>query len=397
MTSNEVCLGDFYPVRGGSVNPSKYVDETFELFSIPAYDRGQADKLPGSKIESSKKLFKPNDVLLSRIVPHIRRCWIVPQEKGLRQIGSGEWIVFRSGNMFPGYLRYYLLSDLFNSKFMSTVKGIGGSLLRADPKQVSKFKIPLPPLDEQKQIAAILDAADELRQKDKALIAKYDELTQSLFLDMFGDPVTNPKGWETKSIEQLIIQQKGALKRGPFGGALKKEIFVNEGYLVYEQYHALNNDFTMARYFIDENKFKELQGFEVKPGDIIISCSGVNLGRLAIVPKEAKKGIINQALLKLTLDNEIMSNILFTYIFTDVNFKGKFFGFQRGSGVPNFPPMSTFKRFKFICPPRKVQKQFAERIQAMEAQKMLASESLIKSEDLFNSLLQKAFKGELTR
>ena len=62
----------------------------------------------------------------------------------------------------------------------------------------SKVKIPLPPLDQQKKIAAILDAADAYRQKTKSLIEKYDELTQSLFLDMFGDPVTNPKGWDKK-------------------------------------------------------------------------------------------------------------------------------------------------------------------------------------------------------
>ena len=65
----------------------------------------------------------------------------------------------------------------------------------------SQVEIPLPPLATQQKIAAILDAADELRQKDKALVAKYDELTQALFLDMFGDPVTNPKGWEKVALK----------------------------------------------------------------------------------------------------------------------------------------------------------------------------------------------------
>ena len=209
MSSAETHLGAFYPSRGESVDPSRYLDERFELFSIPAYDRGLADQVTGSEIGSGKKLLQPNDVILSRIVPHIRRCWIVPENGKYRQIGSGEWIIFRSKSIVPGYLRYYLLSDLFNSKFMSTVKGVGGSLLRADPRQVAKFKIPLPPLEEQKQIAAILDAADELRQKDKALIAKYDELTQSLFLDMFGDPVTNPKGWEKSELGKVCSVQGG--------------------------------------------------------------------------------------------------------------------------------------------------------------------------------------------
>jgi len=173
-------------------------------------------------------------------------------------------------------------------------------------------------------------------------------------------------------IENLVSETKGAIKRGPFGGALKKDIFVSEGYLVYEQYHALNNDFSMARYFIDEKKFEELKGFKVSPGDVIISCSGVNLGKLAIIPKNAKEGIINQALLKITLNSNIMSNLLFTFIFTNKNFKGKFFGNHRGSGVPNFPPMAVFKKFNFICPPIKLQNQFAQHIEKIEQQKQLA-------------------------
>jgi len=263
-------------------------------------------------------------------------------------------------------------------------------------KYLKALQIPLPPLDQQKKIAAILDAADAYRQKTKALIEKYDELTQSLFLDMFGDPVTNPKGWENKTIESITIMEKGSIKRGPFGGALKKEIFVEEGYLVYEQYHALNNDFTFGRYFIDEAKFQELKGFEVKAGDIIISCSGVYLGKLAVVPQGAKPGIINQALLKVTLDQSIMTNHFFTFHFRQKNFRETFFDANRGAGIPNFPPMSSFKKFPFVVPPINLQKQFTKRVKAIEAQKAQAEASLAQAENLFNSLLQRAFKGELT-
>ena len=335
-----------------------------------------------------KKMSIPGDILFSVRAPvgptninNIDAC-----------LGRGLCAIRCTDKVIQKYLLHYLRAN----EHKIAALGTGSTFKAITIKELKLIPIPLPPLEEQKQIAAILDAADELRQKDKALIAKYDALTQSLFLDMFGDPVTNPKGWETSTIESLIDSRKGALKRGPFGGALKKEIFVDEGYLVYEQFHALNNDFTMARYFIDENKFNELRGFEVKPGDIIISCSGVYLGKLAIVPENARKGIINQALLKITLNPGRMTNILFTYIFRDINFKRKFFGYQRGSGVPNFPPMSTFKRFEFICPPIKLQIQFSDQIGVIESQKAIANESLHKSEALFNSLLQKAFKRELT-
>ena len=271
----------------------------------------------------------------------------------------------------------------------------GATIPHISRPSLENLKIPLPPLEQQKKIAAILDAADIYRQKTKALITKYDELTQSLFLDMFGDTVSNPKGWKTKTIEQLVKKQKYSLKRGPFGGALKKEIFVKDGYLVYEQYHALNNDFSMARYFIDEKKYKELIGFAVNPKDIIISCSGVYLGKLAIIPENAREGIINQALLKVTLDESKIRNDFFVFHFTQQNFKQKYFDSNRGAGVPNFPPMKVFKQFPFISPPIELQNKFAERIQAIEVQKTQAQDSLAQAEDLFNSLLQRAFKGDL--
>ena len=84
----------------------------------------------------------------------------------------------------------------------------GQRLYSTNYSKCQEIEIPLPPLDQQKKIAAILDAADGYRQKTKALIAKYDELTQSLFLDMFGDPVTNPKGFEGSKLGLLVRKTK---------------------------------------------------------------------------------------------------------------------------------------------------------------------------------------------
>jgi type I restriction enzyme S subunit len=260
-------------------------------------------------------------------------------------------------------------------------------------KDIQNILIPLPPLETQKRIADILDAADALRQKDQELLRKYDELAQAIFIDMFGDPVKNEKGWEVKSIENLVSPQKHSIKRGPFGGALKKEIFIDKGYLVYEQFHALNNDFSFARYYINEDKYQELIAFDVKPKDIIISCSGVYLGKLAIVPDNAKPGIINQALLKLTLDETKYKNAFFVSVFTQENFKEKYFASERGAAIPNFPPMSTFKEFKFICPPIALQEKYLAKIYLIKHQKGLVKKT--HSDKLFLSLLQKAFKGEL--
>ena len=287
------------------------------------------------------------------------------------------------------YLLYILakeLKEIEDKTSFVTVKHLS-------VKKIEEIEITLPPLSTQQRIAEILDKADALRRKDQALLKKYDDLAQAIFMDMFGDPVKNEMGWDVKTIEEIVVKDKHAIKRGPFGGALKKEIFVESGYLVYEQYHALNNDFSFARYYIDEEKYKELKAFEVKPKDIIISCSGIYLGKLAVIPKEAKRGIINQALLKVTLDENIYLNEFFIKIFTQENFKEKYFASERGAAIPNFPPMSAFKEFKFICPPLKIQKIYLSKVENLKEQVELLKSK--KSENLFQSLLQQAFKGEL--
>ncbi len=119
------------------------------------------------------------------------------------------WNVDTAFGLMPGaeldnkFFYYYCTTYNFMKHNKATTLP---SLTKAD---LLKIKIPLPPLDQQKTIAAILDAADTYRQKTKALVAKYDELTQSLFLDMFGDPVTNPKGWEVKTVYQVCAKIYG--------------------------------------------------------------------------------------------------------------------------------------------------------------------------------------------
>lgn len=369
-------------------------DGNFDIEYNPKY-------LPDSYTQKYKDfLLKDGDIVIAMTDmandPKILGVPTIVDTKGydlLLNQRVGKLIFHKKDEVDVRFLQYSLNRKSVR-KYYTQFAG-GGLQLNVGKKEVLSVKIPLPPLPQQQKIANILDAADALRQNDKALIAKYDELTQALFLDMFGDPVSNPKGWEIKNIEQITKSGKSSIKRGPFGGALKKEIFVEDGYLVYEQFHALNNDFSRSRYFIDENKFNELKGFEVHPNDIIISCSGVYLGKLAIVPKGARKGIINQALLKITLDESKMKNDFFVFLFSHKNFREKYFDANRGAGIPNFPPMSEFKKFPFISPSMKLQEQFVERVAVIEEQKAIAQKSLEHSESLFNSLLQKAFKGEL--
>ena len=112
------------------------------------------------------------------------------------------------------------------------------------------------------------------------------------------------EGWESRSLGDVC-----EFVRGPFGGSLTKSCFRSSGFAVYEQQHAIYNQFNDIRYFIDEEKFREMQRFELRPGDLIMSCSGT-MGKAAIAPEGIGPGIINQALLKLRPRKDISVEFL---------------------------------------------------------------------------------------
>ncbi|RAQ42859.1 hypothetical protein B9S53_12085 [Arthrospira sp. O9.13F] len=140
-----------------NVDPSKFPNEIFELYSVPAYANKEPDIVPGSSIHSVKQLVQPGDVLLCKIVPHLNRVWIVQERGQYRQIASGEWIVVRSEIVDSDYLRYELTEPAFRSAFMQTVSGVGGSLMRARTKAVAEIQLATAPLNEQRRIVAKLD------------------------------------------------------------------------------------------------------------------------------------------------------------------------------------------------------------------------------------------------
>lgn len=295
--------------------------------------------------------------------------------------------------VFPKYLLYILFANHqygFTGGFQNKTTGIINLQLA---RYIDKTKIPLPPIDQQKRIASILDTADAYRQKTKALIEKYDELAQSLFLDMFGDTWTNPMGWDFYLVEDLAAKEKHSIKAGPFGSSLKKEYYVESGYKIYGQEQVIKDDLSFGDYYIDESKFLSLKNCKVKEGDILISLVGT-YGKIAIVPENYEQGIINPRLMKITPNQEIIRpDFLKTLLRSSgvlLQTKNK----SRG-GTMDIVNVGIMRKIKVPLPPLELQNQFAERVQAIEAQKAQAQASLAQAEDLFNSLLQRAFKGEL--
>ena len=221
-------------------------------------------------------------------------------------------------------------------------------------------------------------------QIKKQQLSKLDELVKSRFVELFGDPETNPNGWEQVTVGDVC----SSIVRGPFGSALKKEFFVepsNSTYKVYEQKHAIQKSATIGTYYITEEKYQELKRFECLSGDILMSCSGT-MGELYQLPEECERGIINQALCKFTLNDKMLPICFLTYMRQTIgNLETK------GSGIKNIAAVSYVKAMPINLPPMSVQMEFEHFCKQTDKSKLAIQKSLEKLETLKKALMQKYF------
>lgn len=368
----------------GSVDPTAFPEEEFDLYSIPAFDQGTPEVLRGSAIGSAKQIVQPGDVLLSRIVPHIRRAWVVGHERGRRIIASGEWIVFRGEAIEPRYLRHVLVSDRFHAEFMCTVSGVGGSLLRARPAYVGKIKIPLPSLPEQRRIAEILDKADALRAKRRSALAQLDTLTQSIFLDMFGDPATNPKGWRREQFGEVCDSRLGKMLDTKQQTGQHRRPYLrnaNVQWFRFDLNEVLQMDF-------DEDDRKVLR---LKPGDLLI-CEGGEPGRAAVWHGEIEECYFQKALHRARPNPQLASSDYLAWLL--------WFLAQRGvlSGVTSATiahlTAEKLAVLPAMLPPIDLQLEFTRRLKGVNHVRRTCRAAQTILDRAFSALQQSAFLGE---
>ena len=158
-----------------TVTPSVYGDSKVELWSIPAFDAGSPEIVEAKLIGSSKKVIVPGDVLLAKIVPHIKRAWVVSEKNEFIKLASTEWIVFHSERYFSEFLTMALTEPIFHAKLLSTISGMG-SLKRANPKKLGEFYIPCPPIQEQIRIMEKLSKLKSIIDNYQFEHLKYTEL-----------------------------------------------------------------------------------------------------------------------------------------------------------------------------------------------------------------------------
>ncbi len=198
--------------------------------------------------------------------------------------------------------------------------------------------------------------------------------------------------WEKKKLFDILKSKGEGIKRGPFGGALKKEIFKNSGFAIYEQKNAIYDN-QHFRYFIDEEKYNEMIGFAVKQGDIIMSCSGT-IGKLSLIPEDAKIGIINQALIRFRTNNTILNTYFLIYMRSQYMQK-KILESNPGSAITNLIPVKELKLLNFPLPNINEQQKIGEFFSKLDQQIELEEQKLEKLEEQKKGYMQKVFSQEL--
>lgn len=315
-----------------------------------------------SEVSGSYTYFADGDVLLAKITPCFENGKLGIAE-GLENgigFGSSEFVVLRPQPLVDTkYLYYFLSQQSFRDAGERVMSGAVGH--KRVPKEfIENTKIPLPSVQEQKRIVTMLDEAfidiDKARKLTEQNLKNARELFESYLSQTFE---SRTKEWKKQKFGDVCH-----FVRGPFGGALKKNTFKSQGYAVYEQQHAIYDQFKDIRYFVDDEKFEQMSRFELFPGDLIISCSGT-MGKIAIAPPNIKRGIINQALLKLTPRGDITAQFLKIWM-ESPNFQREIESRAQGAAIRNMASVKILKDIFIPVPPLEVQHDIVELHQGLK-------------------------------
>lgn len=381
-------VGNFSVKSRGSVDPSKYPNETFELFSISAYDLRQPEIIMGKEIGSAKKIVAPGDVLISKIVPHIQRVWVVGPSSGLRQIASGEWIVFGHKDMDADFLRHMLLAKPFHDQFMQTVAGMGGSLVRARPSEVERIEIPVPStLTEQRRIAAILDKADAIRRKREQALTLADDFLRSVFLEMFGDPVTNPLGLSQRALANCSRLTSGATPSkanakfwdGQFPWVSPKDMKVET---IWD-----------AEDHVSELVFEQTNLKKIAPGTPLIVVRGMILVHTVPLAMTATEVAINQDMKAIQFDADI--DPTFGFWCLKVQHDSILGRVDTAAHGTKRLDSDRLGEVMITVPGDNAQQEFLAVVRKFGVMRTKMTQSAAEAFQMFASLSQRAFRGEL--
>ena len=386
-------LGEVAEIKAGDPAPQK--EKYFENGNIPfvrMQDLGKyhrttslirtTDKVNKQAIEECKlRIFPEGSVIL----PKSGSVYL--NHRAI--LGINACVVSHIAILIPkteviGEFLYYILLTIDMSKWGHKTTGLDSLNLRS----LGKIKIPLPPLEEQKKIVEILQFADYLKERRREAIKLIDKIVMSVFYDMFGDPATNPKGWEVKKLGDIVQDVRYGITRT----VNKKE----QGVPVLRVTDINNNGSINSNRILNADLTEEeIEKYRLKPGDILIARSGATAGKCGIYDGTPEIAAFASYIIKITLDKSI---VLPKFLHTFLNLgegKRELLSGKGGSAQPNINSKSI-KSIIIPLPPLDLQQEFAEIVSKLEAKRKKMEEAEEKLEMLYQILLRQAFTGKLT-
>lgn len=293
----------------------------------------------------------------------------------------------------PSYLYHFLRSPSFKNW---TKLSSGANIKNIRISELANFEIPLPRLEEQKRIAAILDKADAIRRKRQEAIKLADEFLRAVFLDMFGDPVENTKGWEVKKLKDLSTKILSG--NTPSGGSA---VYIEKGITFFRSQNVWKNNLVFEDIaYIDEKTHKDMSKSSLKNRDILMTKTGrintenSSLGRAALYEGDDDAANINGHVYLIRLaDKSLCEFILF--ILTTKEYREYIRSVCVGGIDKRQLNKDHLEQFPIILPPAELQNKFINILRVINLKKKISIQALEDSIELFNGLNHKAFSGNL--
>ena len=337
-------------------------------------------------LNSTKFEFSDQHILYGKLRPYLRKI-AAPTFGG---VCTTELVPILPG---PRVDRSFLLHYLRQPKLVefATERCAGANLPRLSPKLLAKFPVILPPLPEQRRIAAILDRADAIRRKRRQAIELTEELLRSVFLEMFGDPVTNPKGWPTRPLGELIAE-------GPKNGLYRPASDYGSGTPIVRIDSFSGGDLVdLSRLKRARMQDEVIEAFAVRPGDLLINRVNApsHLGKSALVPALSEPTVFESNMMRFRLKEELANARFVLAQLQDQWVRGQIRRLSRDAVNQSSINQQDVRSLELRLPPLTRQLDFVSTTQKVEGLRTRFQELQSSDDNLFQSLAQRAFRGEL--
>lgn len=397
--------------RGKSVTPQNNDDILFELYSVPSCENEYPEILTGSKIGSSKQLVEKKDVLLCKINPRINRVWQVLEYTNNTLLASSEWIVVRNRLLNSDYLVWYFKSPYFRECMLSNVSGVGGSLMRAKPKAVMEYPVPLAPLSEQKRIVNRIESLfaklDEAKEKIQQVLDGAEMRKAAILHKAFTGELTknwrkengiSEDSWEVKKLKDITTPKAGF--------AFNSKKFTSEGYQIIRMGNLYGGKLDLDRvpvFYAPENIDEKIKKRAMlHDNDIVITLTGTKYKRdygYAVLIKEPVNLFLNQRILALSPIEKIVNPTFLLYSLRSKDFRDIFFSNETG-GVNQGNVSSKFvENIKIKIPlleeQREIVKVLNHQLEFVDDTTKICKDAYEQIDTMKKSILAKAFRGEL--